>query len=411
VVGGITMYATGDVTIEAADQLTLGIGANAYITVTSGNGVVMESSLTATNGNYNITGFNSISANTVSTTGNITGANLLLNVTQGLTTSNNTVILTSNLNNDVTGVHLTDGAQAVIYAAGNTYIQSDTGNNQYTWNFDSTGNLRVPSNTNYANIVYGNAGLRWEQAGSNTQVLLTTNVGDNINYLSMIDNGPMTVSSIENFNIITDANVALQTWQFDTTGNIILPGNTSSINYANGSPYGGSGSGSYGDSNVVTLLSAFGSNVISTSGNVNTGNIVTGTGTGGNITGVNIMSANVFIGDGGNLTNLPSSGLVVDSMTSGANITASVNDTQYNVTALAESATVTAPTGVAQDGQKLTYRIIDDGFPQALTWDPIYQVIGVTLPTTTVSSKYVYVGVIYNDQDTTWDVVSVAQQA
>jgi hypothetical protein len=158
-------------------------------------------------------------------------------------------------------------------------------------------------------------------------------------------------------------------------------------------------------------MSSFGSNTISTTGNISAGNIVTGTGTGGNITGVNIMSANVFIGDGGNLTNLPSSGLVVDSMTSGANITASVNDTQYNVTALAVSANVTAPTGVAQDGQKLTYRIIDNGSAQTLTWDPIYQVIGTTLPVTTVASKYVYVGVIYNSQETTWDVVSVAQQA
>jgi hypothetical protein len=34
-------------------------------------------------------------------------------------------------------------------------------------------------------------------------------------------------------------------WIFDATGNIILPGNTSSINYANGSPYGGGGGGGY----------------------------------------------------------------------------------------------------------------------------------------------------------------------
>ena len=37
--------------------------------------------------------------------------------------------------------------------------------------------------------------------------------------------------------------------------------------------------------------------------------------------------------------------------------------------------------------------------------------MGVTLPTTTVASKVVYVGAIYNSDETFWDVVSVAQQA
>jgi hypothetical protein len=33
------------------------------------------------------------------------------------------------------------------------------------------------------------------------------------------------------------------------------------------------------------------------------------------------------------------------------------------------------------------------------------------LPTTTVISKVVYIGCIYNSDESTWDVVSVAQQA
>jgi hypothetical protein len=69
-----------------------------------------------------------------------------------------------------------------------------------------------------------------------------------------------------------------------------------------------------------------------------------------------------------------------------------------------------APTGTPVDGQKLTIRIIDDGNAQALTWNAIYTVIGTTLPVTTVANKYVYVGCIYNAQETAWDVVSVAQQ-
>jgi hypothetical protein len=101
----------------------------------------------------------------------------------------------------------------------------------------------------------------------------------------------------------------------------------------------------------------------------------------------------------------------IGTMTSGANITPTTSVVQYNVTALAVASNVDAPTGTPADGQKLTIRILDNGTGQTLTWNAIYQVIGTTLPTTTVANKYTYVGCIYNAQDTTWDVVSVAQQA
>ena len=87
---------------------------------------------------------------------------------------------------------------------------------------------------------------------------------------------------------------------------------------------------------------------------------------------------------------------------------------QYNVTALAAGVTVSAPSGTPTNGQKLTLRIKDDGTARALTWTTSsggYRVIGTTLPTTTVISKTVYIGCIYNSTDVFWDVVAVAQQA
>jgi hypothetical protein len=101
----------------------------------------------------------------------------------------------------------------------------------------------------------------------------------------------------------------------------------------------------------------------------------------------------------------------VGTVTSGATITPTGSSTQYNVTALAESATFAVPDGTPVDGQKLTIRILDNGTPQTLAWNAIYEVIGTTLPTTTVASKYTYVGCIYDAQSSKWDVVSVAQQA
>jgi hypothetical protein len=87
---------------------------------------------------------------------------------------------------------------------------------------------------------------------------------------------------------------------------------------------------------------------------------------------------------------------------------------QYTVTALATAATIAAPSGTPVDGQKLTLRIKDNGTARALTWTTTsgaYRAVGVTLPTTTVISKVLYIGCIYNSQDSFWDVVAVVQQA
>jgi hypothetical protein len=87
---------------------------------------------------------------------------------------------------------------------------------------------------------------------------------------------------------------------------------------------------------------------------------------------------------------------------------------QYTVTALAAAATIAIPTGTPDDGQRLTIRIKDNGTARALTWTTSaggYRIVGTTLPTTTVVSKVLYVGCIYNSQDSFWDVIAVAQQA
>jgi hypothetical protein len=87
---------------------------------------------------------------------------------------------------------------------------------------------------------------------------------------------------------------------------------------------------------------------------------------------------------------------------------------QYEVTALAAGATIAAPSGTPTDGQKLVLRIKDNGTARALTWTTTsgaYRAVGVTLPATTVLSKVLYVGCVYNAQDSFWDVLAVAQLA
>jgi len=101
--------------------------------------------------------------------------------------------------------------------------------------------------------------------------------------------------------------------------------------------------------------------------------------------------------------------------TSTATITPTIDTLdQYSVTALAVAASIAIPTGTPLDGQRLTIRIKDNGTPQTLTWITTsggYRAIGTTLLTTTVATKIVYIGCVYNLNDLYWDVVSVAQQA
>jgi hypothetical protein len=84
---------------------------------------------------------------------------------------------------------------------------------------------------------------------------------------------------------------------------------------------------------------------------------------------------------------------------------------QYNLTAQAAALTVAAPTGTPVDGNKIMFRFLDNGTARAITWNGTYTAIGVTLPTTTVISKMLYVGCIYNAANTRWDVIAVTQQA
>lgn len=105
---------------------------------------------------------------------------------------------------------------------------------------------------------------------------------------------------------------------------------------------------------------------------------------------------------------------VVGTTTTGSTITATVGGSpyvQYNVTALAANATIAAPSGAPASGDRLTYRIKDNATSHTLSWNSIFRAVGVTMPTATTISKTLYVGCIYNSDDTKWDVVAVALEA
>lgn len=84
---------------------------------------------------------------------------------------------------------------------------------------------------------------------------------------------------------------------------------------------------------------------------------------------------------------------------------------EHTITAQAAAAAFAAPSGTPTEGQPMIIRIKDNGTARALSFNAIYRAIGVTLPTTTVLSKTLYIGMIYNSTDTKWDVLGVAQEA
>lgn len=101
----------------------------------------------------------------------------------------------------------------------------------------------------------------------------------------------------------------------------------------------------------------------------------------------------------------------VVSNTSLATLTPTAANYQYNLTAQAAGLTVAAPTGTPIDGQALMIRIKDNGTARLISWNAAFRAVGVTLPTTTVLGKVVYVGAKWNAAESIWDVLAVGQQA
>ena len=102
----------------------------------------------------------------------------------------------------------------------------------------------------------------------------------------------------------------------------------------------------------------------------------------------------------------------VQSVSSSGTVTPNADsDDEVIITAQAAALTLAAPSGTPTEGQAMFIRIKDNGTARGITFNAIYRAIGITLPTTTVISKTMYVGMIYNNTDTKWDVLTVAQEA
>ncbi len=83
------------------------------------------------------------------------------------------------------------------------------------------------------------------------------------------------------------------------------------------------------------------------------------------------------------------------------------------ITALATTITsmTTNLSGTPTNFQKLIIRIKDDGTPRGITWGSSFEAKGVALPTTTVTSKVLTLGFLFDTVTSKWGLVASAQES
>jgi hypothetical protein len=213
-----------------------------------------------------------------------------LTVTGNLTVNGN-IIQIGNLVTDAKTIQLANTAGTANAANGSgitvgandniaTFLFNSAGGNRWTTNIGlqvaglaNVASLLVNQTANAwiisGNIISAPSGASWRSDPVFLDEYITSAVDGYINLTSLYASGN-TASQVHLEHglaqIVVDNGVE-NIWAFDSTGNLTLPGNTFAVNYANGNPVT-INSSSYGNANVATFLADFGSNTVSTTGNI-----------------------------------------------------------------------------------------------------------------------------------------------
>jgi hypothetical protein len=100
----------------------------------------------------------------------------------------------------------------------------------------------------------------------------------------------------------------------------------------------------------------------------------------------------------------------VQTVTSAATVTPTNLNDLVVITAQAAGLTIANPTGTMAQGQALMIRIKDNGTARTIGFGTNYRAIGIVLPTTTVISKTLYLGCIWNSTDAKFDILGLNQE-
>ena len=102
----------------------------------------------------------------------------------------------------------------------------------------------------------------------------------------------------------------------------------------------------------------------------------------------------------------------VQSVVSSATVTpVGTSDDLVDITAQAVNLTLANPSGSPTNGRAMIVRIKDNATTRTITYGTEYRALGVTLPASTTANKTIYLAMVYNSNDTKWDVIGVRELA
>ena len=333
--------ATGNITGGNVSGINLG----GSLTTPAQPNITSVGTLSNVSVSGNVDAGNYFTGGIVSAVGNITGGNLTgANIAGTLTTASQTNItsvgtLTAlSVTGNVTSGNLTTGGD--VSATGNVTAGNILGGANVNATTHTGSTVSVTGNVTGGNLVGGNisgtlitaAQTNITSVGTLTALSVTGNVsGGNLNAAGLSLSGNVVSALNSTANITTTANIAsgnlitsgsggsISGTGNITAGNLLTGGIVSAAGNVTGNYFIGNGSqltgiaASYGNANVAANLAAFGSNPISTTGNITAGNILGGanvnatTHTGTTVSVTGNVTGNYFVGNGSQLTGIAAS--------------------------------------------------------------------------------------------------------
>jgi hypothetical protein len=297
-------------------------------------------------------------SNTIVTTGNISAGNFTGNAA-GLSniTGANVVGAVANATFATTAASaatantVTDAAQPAITSVGTLTSLAVTGN--ITSSANIAGSFFIGNGSQLTGLpaTYGNANVANFLANFGSNNINTTGIiatlGSVVAANIIANNISGTISTATQPNITSVGTLSSLT----VSGNIGTGGiNTDNYRYANGTPI--SFGGTYGDSNVTTLLASLGSNTISSTANITTTANVSGAYVIGNGSTLSSITGANVVGAVANATYATSAG-TADSATTATTVT---GNAQANITSLGTL------TGLSVTGNTSTGGILTDNY-------------------------------------------------
>jgi hypothetical protein len=341
------------------------------------------------------------SKNVVSVTNTGTGNNVLAGsptLTGTVTAAD--VSMSANLTFSSTGQRITGDMSSATIANRLAFQSSTTnGNSNVTAIPNGTAvgasfsviNNSTPTNASLGGVTINSTEVRFQSAITGTGTYLPMTFYTNGVERGRFDtSGNLGIGTSSPSNKLTVSNAGAQGFEFDPANGILQVYNRSTSAYGELRPYGSLIRFFTGTSPAESMrLSSAGGLSVGTTTDPGAGKLIVANG---------IVSTRID----------PR----VSSTTSTASITPDISAfDQYCVTAQAATLTINAPTGTPVDGNKLTFRILDNGTSRTLSWNATFTAIGVTIPTATTANKTTYVGCVYNANNARWDVIAVTTQA